>query len=985
MEGQALGGARSRICGRTRTDGRTDGVAMQDQWSTIDLTTPLGRFKAQWQEQAVEELAAFLPNSESSSFLPTLEKLILLDLKLAWQNAKGSRVRPLEEYFAAFPLLTDEVRRRLVAAEYQILRAHEKSPRIEMYLLRFPGLFDSRDSVNTLVERQSDLLAETMDESKPTRMEVPTVGKADFGDYEILDVIARGGMGVVYRARQKRLNRIVALKMMLSGVHASKTELMRFRLEAESAAALDHPGIVPVFDVGEHDGKHYLSMGYVAGQSLATRLRNGPMPPLEAARIALDVADALSCAHDHAIVHRDLKPANVLIDESGRPRVTDFGLAKTVEADGELTASGQVLGTPAYMPPEQAAGKIDLIGPASDIYSLGALFYSCLVGRPPFQAASVIDTLNQVIHDPPISPQRLNPRIPQDAAIICLKCLEKSPADRYGSAREVAEDLQRFINGEPVHARPISLGGRVLRWGRRRPVTAGLIFAACCALVATLTAIQMSRRAVEAREIGQLQTQVERQLANPKLDADYLEELDQQIEQLAVDEESVANEYRTRLSQQYAKAILAALRGASLSTEEKTLIAEAIDRLEKRDPAEAELLRMQLAERASQWREVFHWSETSDRTTVPDGFHLVSVFNQEKRLTRSALMRKKVDSAWIVLAEAPESYAELDATFAWGWRQWSKAGIGLVTLGSSDASDSPSRTQGDVLSVEFAEDQPARQRVTGGYQLLLRPAISDKSNAKSLAESLRLVGEVRLDLTEGGRVLQSVRVPEARLRDSMLRLRLRRERLQWTLQINDGDPWIFHDLVASQPESVGFGIYWPLECGLHSILGMVRTPPAVPVPLEAGDEAFIQGDFASALSHYQIAERFFNDSSDRSEVQLKIAFCLIELGQTSAGIERLRRVMEMRTSPWSQRAASKLWLTFLREGRQEDATALIAILQGSGRLQDFATLIPVHERDEILQFHSRPRDRIDFDPSPEYVDQLEALKEVQRLLGPLLE
>ena len=976
-----MGGARSHTCGRT------DGVAMQDQdqWSTIDMTTVLGRFKAQWQEQAVEKLAALLPSSESSSFLSTLEQLICLDLKLAWQNTKVGKVRPLEEYFAAFPFLTDEARRRLVVGEHRILCAHQKSPRIEMYLLRFPGLFESRDSIGTLIETHSDVLAETLDESKPLRPQAPTVGKADFGDYEILDVIARGGMGVVYRARQKRLNRVVALKMILSGVHASETDVMRFRREAEAAAALDHPGIVPVFDVGEHDGRHYLSMGYVAGQSLAKRLQDGPMPPVEAARIALEVADALSCAHEHSIVHRDLKPANVLIDESGRSRVTDFGLAKTVEADGDLTASGQVLGTPSYMPPEQAAGKVDLVGPASDIYSLGAMFYACLVGRPPFQAASVIDTLNQVIHDPPISPRRLNPRIPQDAATICLKCLEKSPADRYGSAQEVGEDLQRFIHGEPIHARPTSLGGRVLRWGRRRPVTAGLVLAACCALVATVMAIKMSSRAAEARQIGRLQTQVERQLADPRLDASYLEELDQTIQQLAVEEEAVANEYRFRLTQQYATAIRAALRGASLSSEEQTSIAEAIDRLEKRDPFEADSLRMQLAERTSQWREVFQWAEPFDRSTVPEGFDLVSSFNHESKLQRSALTRKKFDSAWIVLADAPESFAELDATFAWGWKQHSEVGIGLVTLASSNASDPTPQTQDGVLSIEFADDKRPPHQVIDGYQLLLRPAISGKFKPKTLSESLQLLGEVRLDLTEGGRVLQSVRVPEDRLKESTLRLRLRRERLQWTLQINQGDPWIFHDLVASQPVSVGFGILWPIGCGLQSVLGMVRTPPAVPVPLEAGDEAFLEGDFASALSHYRIAERQFADSSDLPEVQLKIAVCLIELHQKSEGIELLRRVMGTQVAPWSQRAACQLWLTLVRERQREEAATLIASFQGSVGFRDFATLIPVQERNEILQFYTRPWDRMDFHPSPEHVSQLQAVLEVQRLLGATLD
>lgn len=284
-----------------------------------------------------------------------------------------------------------------------------------------------------------------------------------FGDYELLEEIARGGMGVVYKARQVRLNRVVALKMILAGQLASAEDVQRFHTEAEAAANLDHPGIVPIFEVGQHNGQHYFSMGFVEGESLAHGLRNGPIPPREAAILVKKVAEAIGYSHSRGVIHRDLKPANVLLDRYGEPRVTDFGLAKKVVGDSNLTASGQILGTPAYMPPEQAAGRIHQIAAQADIYSLGALIYALITGRPPFQADNHLDTLMQVIEQEPAPPRLLNPKVDQDLETICLKCLEKDPAHRYASAQALAEDLGRFVEGESINVKSLNLLDRVAR------------------------------------------------------------------------------------------------------------------------------------------------------------------------------------------------------------------------------------------------------------------------------------------------------------------------------------------------------------------------------------------------------------------------------------------------------------------------------------------------------------------------------------------
>ena len=286
----------------------------------------------------------------------------------------------------------------------------------------------------TLPPRDQDTV--DLGQSGPVQLEATSLDRVRyFGDYELLRVIARGGMGVVYRARQVSLNRPVALKMILAGQLASNDDVKRFYLEAEAAANLDHPGIVPIYEVGQHKGQHFFSMGFVEGQSLAQRLADGPLPPREAAALMVKVAEAIEYAHGRGVIHRDLKPGNILLDRNGYPRVTDFGLAKKLQGDSGLTGSGQIMGTPSYMPPEQAGGKRGEVGPAADVYALGATLYALITGRPPFQAATAMDTVRQVISDEPIPPRRLNPAADRDIETICLKCLEKEPARRYASAQ----------------------------------------------------------------------------------------------------------------------------------------------------------------------------------------------------------------------------------------------------------------------------------------------------------------------------------------------------------------------------------------------------------------------------------------------------------------------------------------------------------------------------------------------------------------------
>lgn len=348
-----------------------------------------------------------------------------------------------------------------------------------------------------------DLDATTVQPGSPGMPQsVPVPGQTIDG-YELIRELARGGMGVVYLAKQPNLNRLVALKMVLESDTASADELQRFANEAKAAASLDHPGIVPVYEVNSHAGRPYFSMAYVDGKSLAAVIQDGPLMPMRAAAIARDVASAIAHAHANRIIHRDLKPANILIDSEGAPRITDFGVSKSLASQSALTAQGELIGTPHYMPPEQAGAPESTTGPPSDVYSIGAVLYASLTGRPPFQASSPIDVVAQLMTQDPVPPCRLMSGIPEDLETITLKCLSKSPKDRYETAMALADDLSCYLKGEPISAKPPGLIKRITHSIRRHVFLASVSgsFAFLLVVLTVLAGVSLIRARARVTEL----------------------------------------------------------------------------------------------------------------------------------------------------------------------------------------------------------------------------------------------------------------------------------------------------------------------------------------------------------------------------------------------------------------------------------------------------------------------------------------------------
>jgi serine/threonine protein kinase len=447
---------------------------MDNQSSSIPSQI-INDFEAVYRNGNVPRLQDFLLDDVRTP--PGLvHKLIRLDVE--YRRKRGLPIE-VEHYLAAVHSLAEQedLLIEVVEAEHRQRQERGEVSLLQEHARRFPAV--AKWLSEWLLASTVDFTAATPGRRGESAAELPVLP-----GYEILSVLGKGGMGIVYKARHLALGRLVALKRIKGGTGVSSAELARFRTETEAVARLQHPNVVQIHEVGEHGGLPYFTMEYCGGGTLAGKLAGTPIPAPDAARLAETLARAMDAAHQKNIVHRDLKPHNIVLTEDGTPKIGDFGLARKLDAPAQQTHSGAILGTPSYMAPEQARGDAKALGPLVDVYALGAILYEMLTGRPPFKAATRLDTVFQVLNDEPVPVRQLNGAVPRDLETICLKCLHKEAGRRYAGAAEVADDLRRYQAGQPIEARPVGLPERMAKWVKRRPALAGLVLVAAAAMVA---------------------------------------------------------------------------------------------------------------------------------------------------------------------------------------------------------------------------------------------------------------------------------------------------------------------------------------------------------------------------------------------------------------------------------------------------------------------------------------------------------------------
>jgi tetratricopeptide (TPR) repeat protein len=575
--------------------------------ASLDLERLCERFEKAWQGGVRPAIEDYLPPAGPAR-RPALVELVQIDLEVRLKAGEPGRV---EEYLGRFPELAADRAAvlDLAAAEYHLRRRREPGLTPAEYLARLPEYRDELPAVLQAASGDPDSgpAGTTSGGLGPT---VPYEGAIASGvspelpavpGYEVLAELGRGGMGVVYQARQKSLKRLVALKMIRSGAYAGTEERQRFLREAEAVASLQHPNIVQIHEIGTHDGLSYFSLEFVDGGTLAGKLGDKPLLAEDASRLVETLARAVAHAHQRGIIHRDLKPANVLLSADGTPKVTDFGLAKQLQAEAGQTQSGAILGTPSYMAPEQASGQTRDVGPPTDVYALGAILYEALTGRPPFRAATVLETLQQVRAQDPTPPRALNPKVPRDLETICLKCLRKEPAGRYSSALALAQDLERFVAGESILARPEGLVSFAWRKTRRHLARAAVAAVTLAALAGAGYLFLLYRHSSRRDEIS---TAVRAELDALDGTDEQLRRVDTRLDELAQVDAAVAGSLRQEVPRRLGRFLEDYLRRDLLRAEDKAHIDAALVLLDRRAPDLAGPLRRARDSRYKEWEPV---------------------------------------------------------------------------------------------------------------------------------------------------------------------------------------------------------------------------------------------------------------------------------------------------------------------------------------------------------------------------------------------
>lgn len=717
-----------------------------------------------------------------------------------------------------------------------------------------------RQAITGAAEATSNVSETLTVPTSPVPLAPSRSAELDIPGYEILGVLGRGGMGIVYKARQVSLKRQVALKMIVSGEHAGSDALMRFRTEAEAVARLQHPHIVQIHEIGEQKGLPYFSLEFVTGGSLAQKLGGKPMLISEAVRVMTTLARAIQYCHQQGIVHRDLKPANVLMTVEGEPKITDFGLAKHLESDSGQTRSGAIMGTPSYMAPEQAAGRIRDVGPLTDVYALGALFYEMLTGCPPFRGETLVETLEQVRSCEPKAPSRLQPKVPRDLETICLKALAKDPARRYSSALALAQDLERFEAGESILARRESLASRVWRRVRRNRLASAALFVIALGVIATYLAVQTFQK---ARQLTTVTQEIETGLQSPELTEAYLGRMHAQIAQLDRHAPGEAVTARQRLHQSFAEHIRSKFRDRVVP-EEKPTIEAALELLAARDSELANTVRKEYQQRQRTWQTVFDL--VAPFSGLPAVFEPAAV--RIERVQDVPCLVRISDPVPLVTHQACATNNKIEAVFHASWASASQ--LGLVF----HADKGQSYTLLLRLPIDFYPTDAQGKPVTVATFEDVR-----KAKGPVLVQILRN-NQVRLNEQE----VMAADVFGGCQRDGSLRLEARQEGELLSWQVNRLKPIEFRESFSVGVGTRVFAVHWPRNVPLLTLRAARLPDSSNPSALEQGDIFYSRGETEKAIAHYQQVAATTRDRRVRREARCKEGLCLVAVNRAKEAI-----------------------------------------------------------------------------------------------------
>jgi len=851
-------------------------------------------FEQAWRGGCPPALADFLPR-EVAKRREALLALVPVDLEYRWKLANSldsvagsldstlapkpggglSRRPRIEEYLREFPELAPigELPLELVAVEYRARhRWGDRPPRTDP-TARFPSLGAALAAALGRVDEE--LAAEEL----TVPLEPAAVGTDEFRkpsewpvvpEHDVLKFLGRGGMGIVLQARHKVLDRLVAVKMPLAGDWMDDADRQRFLREARATARLRHPNICTIFEVGETGNRPYITMAFIEGESLGQWARHQKPKAREAAEMVAVLARAVEFAHQQGVVHRDIKPQNVMVDRaSGQPILMDFGLAKEMAlTQSELTQSGQVLGTPAYMAPEQAAGQLRDVGPWSDIYALGAVLYHLLCGRPPYVGNSG-EVLRQVQVDEPPAPHKLAPHTHRDLETICLTAMAREPLRRYASAAALASDLQRFIDGEAILARREGWPRKISRMIRRRPVVAALT------TILLLTIAWFTYSASATRRTAELQRVIRDRIDANDLTPSHFNDTEAEIDRLATMVPKQAELDREQFHQRFAASIQKAIQKERVPEDESARIEAGIAALAVRDGTRAAELSEKLADRLRDWQLVFELG--------PPFANVAEVFDPEVVHIDGDLLRAKAGT--IATRVACVGDARVEAEF--------------------HCDDIPKSPFGVLVGTDSQTPRGVQ-----GYGFLVGPA----THAGDHKQPLELV-----ILRNGAPLRREPLDPPV----GAWRFSVSRVANHLSFKLNDLPVVDFHDLVPlSQAKSAVFAVEWPEALGLTSLRADSRPLPKSASPLESGDDQFSRGRFADALAEYQDAAVTSTTWEFSQEARYKQALCLVKLSRREEATLLLENLCTEQGERWPPLAFCQLWSNRLQDGKLDEAFAV---------------------------------------------------------------